>query len=86
MSSTLLPSKKMDLGKYHSYSKERHYWFCSHVMNLSLYNVARLRLVYSQVAKPPPLVLTTVRTAAVRRGSLALITTPHQIISNFRSN
>ena len=32
------------------------------------------------------LVLTTVRTAAVRRGSLATITTPHQIFSNFRSN
>ena len=31
-------------------------------------------------------VLTTVRTAAVRRGSLATITTPHQIFSNFRCN
>ena len=32
------------------------------------------------------IVLTTVRTAAVRRGSLATITTPHQIFSNFRRN
>ena len=33
-----------------------------------------------------PLVLTTVRTAAVRSGSLALRTTPHQIFLNFGRN
>ena len=34
----------------------------------------------------PRVVLTAVRTAAVRRGSLALRTTPHQIFSNFGRN